>query len=1434
MATPPSPPSAAATKPRRHGRRALLLLLAPLLLAAALVGMWQSLHTAAGTLWWWERLLPLLPGASTGTTSGALLGADARFRVERLALQFGGTRWRIDGLRLDGLQLSALRPTAPYVALTVRELGAHSLSVEAAPRAPDAPPAAAPTRLRLPVALAVDRVAVERLALPGLAAPLEGLRLRLASDGERHRADGLALRWQGLRVQGEAEVGADAPLPLQARLAADTDPTAEALPAWARGLTLALQAHGPLARFDTEGRLAMQDQQLMLRAQVAPFDRLPLPQLDARFEALDLARLLAPLRTPDAAPLPTTALSGSARVQLDPGQPLALHLQARNAAPGRWDGARLPLRDVDLLLRGRGGVWEIERAALQFAADERTPAGAVSASGRLEGVDGGLAAARGALKLQFDGLQPQLLDGRGPTLRLSGPIELNHEPAAPATPPARFGTLAFDAKLDGALLGTARARSPAPLRGAVRLAVRGRATPDGATLEALSASAGAARLDGRAVLARRGAGWHSEGKLTLERFDPSAWLPGDPAAAWRRGRNALDGRIAWDATLPGPVEGATLLRSLAGRLDAEFTDSHLAGQPLALTLAARAAAGRVDTRGELRAGGNRAVIDARLAAPGAPSAGEQLAIQVDAPTLERLAPLAELLGLGPLAGRAEGEARLDGALGAALFAGQLPRGALATRGRLRADGLRVGERRVDTASADWEVTLPGSAAAPTLANAALRGQAELRGLSLPGLRVPSATLQADGSLADHRATLRASLRAPAGAAPGQRADGTPAPEPAPLALEAALAGRWRAGEGSAPAVWQLRLPLLRLQPAPGSLGGTLEGLAARPAASAVDGEPPLRALLLVRDLAVEVRHAPGRWSVAAEPGAADLLGATLRWRAASYSAADGGAPQAELDADVEPLRVADWLQRVQPDFGWGGDLRVGARLSLRSQPDVRLRIDIERAGGDLQVTEFGVVQALGLSELRLALAADGGRWQATQAITGDNLGRITGRQSLSTDPRALWPGPDAAIDGEFGARVDNLGTWGAWVPAGWRLAGSLRAALRVAGRLGAPELIGEASGRGIGLRNALEGVALSDGELDARFEGDSARLGTLRFTAGDGSISVSGEARFGAEPQLELRLAAERATLVGRVDRRVVATGRATLRADRERITVEGSVRADEGLIDISRSDAPKLGDDVTVRRGGAPAPDAAAPAATARPAPREVDVDLALDLGQRFRLRGRGIDTRLGGELRLTTSRGRLAARGEIRTDSGTYDAYGQKLAIERGVITFVGPLDNPRLNIEAVRPNTDVRVGVTVGGSAQAPRVRLFSEPDLPSTEKLALLVTGRRYDSLGGADTLLLQRAAFALLAGDGSGEADFDLARTLQLDELSLRQSDGVVRDTVVTLGKQISERVYLGYERGLNATAGNWQLIYRIAQRFTLRAQSGDDSALDLIWLFRWN
>jgi translocation and assembly module TamB len=126
------------------------------------------------------------------------------------------------------------------------------------------------------------------------------------------------------------------------------------------------------------------------------------------------------------------------------------------------------------------------------------------------------------------------------------------------------------------------------------------------------------------------------------------------------------------------------------------------------------------------------------------------------------------------------------------------------------------------------------------------------------------------------------------------------------------------------------------------------------------------------------------------------------------------------------------------------------------------------------------------------------------------------------------------------------------------------------------------------------------------------------------------------------------------------------------------------------------------------------------------------------------------------------------------------------------------------------------------------------MTDTEKLSWLVMGRAPEGLGQADTALLQRAALALLAGEGQSPTA-SLMEAIGLSDFSLRQAAGVggVQTTVVSIGRQISRRWYVGYERSVNATAGTWQLIYRIAQRFTLRAQTGEESALDLIWTWRW-
>jgi translocation and assembly module TamB len=392
------------------------------------------------------------------------------------------------------------------------------------------------------------------------------------------------------------------------------------------------------------------------------------------------------------------------------------------------------------------------------------------------------------------------------------------------------------------------------------------------------------------------------------------------------------------------------------------------------------------------------------------------------------------------------------------------------------------------------------------------------------------------------------------------------------------------------------------------------------------------------------------------------------------------------------------------------------------------------------------------------------------------------------------------------------------------------------GTLGAPSYEGLIEAQHVGLSNALMGVQLREGELQARLAGDTLTVNRLVARSGDaGSVTVTGDAHLSAPAKAAFRVQADRFAVLQRVDRRLVISGDTLLSLTQDDIGVEGALRVDEGLFDISRNDAPTIGDDVNVLNPDRDAEEESSGAAGGR----KTRVKLDIDLGQHLRIQGRGLEATLTGKLKAGMSGRKPTVQGTVAVVQGRYAAYGQKLVVERSTVVFSGPVDNPRLDILAMRPqsgtatNSDVKVGVSITGTAQDPRIRLYSDPELSETEKLSWLVLGRAPSGLGGADIGLLQSAAVALLSGEGKSTSD-NLIGALGLDELSVHQSDGTVRETVVNVGKQVSRLWYVGYERNLNATTGSWQLVYRLAQRFMVRLQAGEQNALDLIWSWRWD
>ena len=192
----------------------------------------------------------------------------------------------------------------------------------------------------------------------------------------------------------------------------------------------------------------------------------------------------------------------------------------------------------------------------------------------------------------------------------------------------------------------------------------------------------------------------------------------------------------------------------------------------------------------------------------------------------------------------------------------------------------------------------------------------------------------------------------------------------------------------------------------------------------------------------------------------------------------------------------------------------------------------------------------------------------------------------------------------------------------------------------------------------------------------------------------------------------------------------------------------------------------------------------------------------------------------------------------NGTYFAYGQKLIIDPGRLIFDGSLDNPALDIVALRRNLAVEAGVAVTGTVKVPIITLTSNPPVPDSEKLAWLVLGRSLSSSSGADLAALQAASSALL-GPNSRPVTTSIAQSMGLDDISFKSGTvparNVARGTpdatgqVVSIGKRLSENLTVAWEQGLTVATNALRIEYALSSTLSVRAEAGTVSGLGLFY-----
>lgn len=558
---------------------------------------------------------------------------------------------------------------------------------------------------------------------------------------------------------------------------------------------------------------------------------------------------------------------------------------------------------------------------------------------------------------------------------------------------------------------------------------------------------------------------------------------------------------------------------------------------------------------------------------------------------------------------------------------------------------------------------------------------------------------------------------------------------------------------------------------------------------------------------------------------------------------------------------------LKPDWRWQGQLLELSASSRNPAQAFELRepagLDVGQRGGQVGPLRLHGKALDWQAELLARSSTD--NLNLTLNAQGGRLGRLSAE--LQSPLQAAW-----LIDrqkpwrGQAELHSDDLAWLGELLGEGWQSGGQLAAALKLSGSLERPLLNGQITGQELLLKRPEQGLFLNHGQLSLLIERNLLRVrqavfdsqlqalpralkqreGVARLTQTAGRVGVQGELRLERDSEtawLDWRL--ERLGALQTSDQWLLLSGEGRIDWQSGKLGARGKIQADAGYWALAPAGAPSLSEDVVIRRSGQERKDAAR---------TQFDLDLTIGLGQHFMFSGAGLNARLDGDLRLRASgRDLPRASGNIRVRDGRFEAYGQRLAIERGNLNFQGLPDNPALDVRALRKGLSVEAGVQVSGTAQRPIVKLVSEPEVPDAEKLAWLVLGHGPEQMGTGDASLLLGAASGLL-GNNAGGLVQQLRQNFGFDELGVRQgavgdngsrrqssriaggsvdNSGGASQQIFSVGKRLSANTVLSYEQALGKAESIVKLTVNLSRSIALVGRAGSDNAVDLFWTRRF-
>jgi len=549
----------------------------------------------------------------------------------------------------------------------------------------------------------------------------------------------------------------------------------------------------------------------------------------------------------------------------------------------------------------------------------------------------------------------------------------------------------------------------------------------------------------------------------------------------------------------------------------------------------------------------------------------------------------------------------------------------------------------------------------------------------------------------------------------------------------------------------------------------------------------------------------------------------------------------ELSSDAIPISAIESLIQVN-EFSVSGVAMLDTRGSFNTSTSTLL-LDLELSSNEIKLEpEARSNQPLYLRGVKVLLAATEAESRLNASTRIDSLTDLSSRQRDDAGEQvASVESGELTLEGHLASPVlaDTLGSSAlnlkgvlnypdvssinSLLPDNTRVAGKMESILQVSGSLKTPEVTVKTKLTGGRFTASDIGLELDNVSVDISPSSPSETQFLISANAGQGTISARGEVTTTSQWNVSSTVTASDALLLNSKDISAQVDADLNLNISEQLIEIEGDVAVDKASLLVGVEPGVILESEDLVVLGEEVRKDTA-----------QLSLDVGIDFGDNTLIDASGLNGRLSGAPRLRTGANNLlVSSGEIRVLDGKFNLFGEELIVSKGIASYTGgSIENPLLDIEAVKESGDNTVGVKISGLASAPVITLFSQPYFTDQDILSLMFFNKTLNDLSSSDAFRLVEIANAIRRGNSGGSRlngiNSAVASYLGVDKFDV-DINSVNGDEAVSVSSKVNSKINIGYAYNLVSALQSLFVKYKINDKWSIQSSVDTETGADLVF-----